>query len=190
MPKLGSRFAYRSHVTYVTIRPVYLLIRDLLHEPMVWAGAVRHIFALVYNLRAVYAAHVAAMVKGHLISFEVLMALVGAISNLAIAFPIADTFLTAKIGAKVDRFKNHIFGSNLRPDHVVEQTVVIEIPLKRSHVCEIILPPFLQKSATLFICHGLFVVGHQHPQSDNLIHTALRGVSDKPTFGGLGLSRS
>jgi hypothetical protein len=100
------------------------------------------------------------MVIGHFCRFEVRVAFVGAIGNLPIALPVANTFPATYIDAETDRFKNDVFGSNLRPDHVVEQTVVIEIPLKRSHAREIVLLPFLQKGATLFISHGLFVVRH------------------------------
>jgi hypothetical protein len=112
---------------------------------MVWACAVRHIFALVYNLRAVYAAHVGTMVIGHVGHTGVLVAFVGAISNPPTepALPITDTFLAADIDAKVLRFKNDIFGSNLTPDHVVEQTVIVEVPLKRSHACEILSLPLV-----------------------------------------------
>jgi hypothetical protein len=96
-------------------------------------------FALVYDLGAVCAAHVAAMVIGYFRHRGVLVAFVGAIGNPPIepALPISDTLLTAEIDAKVLRFKNHVFGSNFRPDYVVEQTVVVEIPLKRSHAGEI-----------------------------------------------------
>jgi hypothetical protein len=48
---------------------------------MVCAGAVRHHYALSYDLRAVDAPHVAAMVIGHFGHFEILVAFVGAIGN-------------------------------------------------------------------------------------------------------------
>lgn len=138
--------------------------RDLLNEPMVRTRAVRYHYTLGYDLRAVDAAHVAAMVIGHFGHFEVLVAFVGAIGNPPIVLPIADTVFAADIDAMIVRFKNHVSGSNLGPDHVVEQTVVEEISLKRSHAREILLLPLLQKSAALFIRHGHPIVGHkQHP---------------------------
>jgi hypothetical protein len=76
------------------------------------------------------------------------------------ALPISDTFLAAEIDAKILRFKNDIFGSNLRPDHVVEQTVAVEIPFKRIHAREILSLQLVQKSATLFIRHRFLVIGH------------------------------
>ena len=138
--------------------------RDLLNGPMVCACAVRHHYTLIYDLRAVDATHIVAMVIGHFGHFEVLVAFVGAIGNPPIVLPIADTVFAANIDAMIVRFENHVFGSNLGPDHVVEQTVVEEISLKRSHAREILLLPLLQKSAALFIRHGLPIVGHkQHP---------------------------
>jgi hypothetical protein len=93
------------------------------------------------------------------------MAFVGAIGNLPISFPIADTFVAADIDAKIDRFKNHVVGRNLRPDNVVEQPLFVKISLERSHTREIFLIPLIQiiqKSTTLFIRHGLAVVGHNN----------------------------
>ena len=110
---------------------------------MVCAGAVRHHYALAYDLRAVDAAHVAAMVIGHFGHFVVLVAFVGAIGNPPIVLPIADTVFAADIDAMIVRFKNHVSGSNLGPDDVVEQTIVEEISLKRSHAREILLLPLL-----------------------------------------------
>jgi hypothetical protein len=45
---------------------------------MVCARAVRDRYALAYDFRAIYAAHVAAMVIGHVGNFEVRVALVDA----------------------------------------------------------------------------------------------------------------
>ena len=59
---------------------------------------------LAYDLRAVYAAHVAAMVIGHVCHFEVRVAFVGAIGNPPIVLPIADTVLAAYIDAMIVRF--------------------------------------------------------------------------------------
>ena len=56
---------------------------------MVFTGAVRHHYALAYDLRAVYAVHVAAMVIGHVCRFEV--GIHGYIGDPAIALPVADT---------------------------------------------------------------------------------------------------
>jgi hypothetical protein len=105
------------------------------------------------------------MVIGDVCHLGVLVAFVGAIGNPPIepALPISDTFLAADIDAKVLRFKNDDLGSNLGPDHVVEQTVTVKIPLKRSHAREIVFLPFLQKSATLFIRHEYPVVRHNTP---------------------------
>jgi hypothetical protein len=62
----------------------------------------------------------------------------------------------------IARFKNHIVGSNLGPDHVIKQAIVEEISLKRIHAREILLIPLLQKSTSLFIRHGLPIVGHRY----------------------------
>jgi hypothetical protein len=128
---------------------------------MMRAGAGGHNYALANNLRAVYAAHIAAMVVGHFSDFWALVAFMGAISNPPIALPIADTVLAADIDAKIVRFMNHVFGSNLWPDRVVEQAVVVEISLERRHARESFFLEPLPKRTTLFICHRLFVVGHK-----------------------------
>jgi hypothetical protein len=128
------------------------------------------------------------MVIGHFSDFLDLVAFVGAIGNppIELALPISDTFLAAEIDAKVSRFRNLVLRSNLRPDHVVEQTIVVEIPLKRSHAREIVLLPLVQKSATLFIRHWFPIVGHkQYPLSDNGIQTVQRELAQNPTFGQL-----
>jgi hypothetical protein len=122
-----------------------------MHEPMVGAGAVRHHYALAYDLRTVHAFQIAAMVEGDVSYLGILVASVGAISYLPIALPIPYAVFAADIDAKIDRFKDHIFGSNLRPDHVVEQAVVIEISLERCHARVSFFLELLPKRTTLYI---------------------------------------
>jgi hypothetical protein len=123
-------------------------------------GAARDHYALRNDTRAVNAPEIVAMVIGNFGRTEVFVAVVGAIRNPPIVLPIANTVLAADIDTMIARFKDHVIGSNLGPDHVVKQAVVEEISLKGSHAREILLIPFLQESAPLFICHGLPIVGH------------------------------
>jgi hypothetical protein len=58
------------------------------------------------------------------------------------------------INAMIVRFKNRVFGNNLGPDQVVEQTAVEEISLKKESCSRNFLVPLLQESATLFIRYG------------------------------------
>jgi hypothetical protein len=88
------------------------------------------------------------------------VAFVGEISNVPLALPIANTFFAVEIDAKIDRFKDHIFGSSLRPDHVVEQAVVAKVSLERRQARESFFLESFPKRTPLFIRHGLSVVGH------------------------------
>ena len=87
---------------------------------MVRTRAVRYHYTLGYDLRAVDAAHVAAMVIGHFGHFEVLVAFVGAIGNPPITLPVANAFLAASSTAAIVRLDDHIGGVNFGMNHTVE----------------------------------------------------------------------
>jgi hypothetical protein len=111
---LGLKCLLLSYFRVATRQePWVVLDRDLLHEPMVWACAVRHLYALAYDLRAVYAPLVAAMIIWNVGHFERRVAFVGAIGNQPFVVTIVDTVLAADIDAMIVRSKNHVVGSNL-----------------------------------------------------------------------------
>jgi hypothetical protein len=75
----------------------------------------------------------------------------GAVRDFAIVLPIADAMLAANLAATVAGLKNLVVGGDGRPDHIIKQTVVIEIALERCEICKILLMSSLNKCLALLV---------------------------------------